>query len=72
MQTYSLKQRYFLVHDRPPAQKDELLSLFKESYTLFKMRVQKLGNLEQTTTEEESEIMHLMLHGLVEAKKKLK
>ncbi len=72
MQTYSINQRYFLIHDKPLVQKDELLSLFKESYTLFKMRVHKLGNLEQATTEEESEIMHLMLHGLVEAKKKLK
>jgi hypothetical protein len=72
---YTIKTSYFLVHDKPKnnsGDREVLLNLFKDSHNLFKMRIQKLGNLEQNTTDEESHIMRTMLEGLIQAKKHLK
>ena len=71
-QNYNIKTSYFVIHDKPKTDHEILLSLFRDSHTLFKMRIQKLGNLNQVTTEEESAIMRVMLEGLIKAKKRLK
>lgn len=68
---YQLKTRYFVVHDKPKQDTDNLTSLFKDAHLLFKMRIQKLGNLDQVTTDEEFHIMRIMLDGLIAAKKEL-
>ncbi len=68
---YKIKTNYFVVHDKPKDDSGVLLSLFKDSHLLFKIRIEKLGNLDQVTTEEESEIMRVMLEGLIAAKKQL-
>ena len=68
---YKIKTNYFVVHDKPKSDSGVLLSLFKDSHLLFKIRIEKLGNLDQVTTEEESEIMRVMLEGLIAAKKQL-
>ena len=69
--SYKIKTNYFVVHDKPKSDSSVLLSLFKDSHLLFKIRIEKLGNLDQVTSDEESEIMRVMLEGLIAAKKQL-
>jgi hypothetical protein len=68
MQTYSIRQHYFLVHDKPQTH-EEVSLLFKDVHTLFKARIQKLANLKQPTTDEEAEIMRTMLESMIQTKK---
>ncbi len=69
---YRITTNYFVIHDKPKIDREALMNLFKDSHTLFKMRVQKLGNIDQVTTTEESDAMRVMLEGLILAKKRLK
>lgn len=70
MHPYTVSPRYFLIHDRPKAT-TPLGDLFHDSHTLFKLRVQHLGNTTKVTTEEESETLRIMLEALISAKKQL-
>lgn len=70
MRTYSLTSRHFLIRDRARTE-TTLDSLFKDSHTLFKMRIQHLGNKSLITTDEESETLRIMLEALITAKQQL-
>lgn len=69
--SYTIKHNYFLVHDHPQQDPLVLEALFKDAYLLFKMRIEKLGNVHQLTTREESEIMRIMLESLITAKNQI-
>ena len=71
MHTYEIKKTYFVINDAPRSDSEVLLTLFKDSHVLFKIRVQKLGNLDDVTTDDEAEMMRVMLEGLIQAKKQL-
>jgi len=71
MTSYQIKTNYFVINDKSQEERGVLLTLFKDSHILFKIRIEKLGNLDQVTSDEESEIMRVMLEGLIAAKKQL-
>lgn len=48
-----------------------LEQLFRDSHTMFKLRVQHLGNKSIQTSDAESETLRLMLEVLISAKKQL-
>lgn len=70
MYTYSITPQRFYIRDKSPLS-TTLDSLFQDSHTLFKMRVQHLGNKKLITTEEESETLRIMLEALITAKQHL-
>jgi hypothetical protein len=70
MPTYSLKPTYFLIHDCPQPEVT-LKTLFQDSHTLFRMRVQKLGSISKRTTPEETNALRIMLEALIETKQQL-
>ena len=69
MQPYTIARNYFLINDKPTTH--SLDHLFRDSHTMFKMRIQHLGNTTQITTDEESETLRIMLEALISAKKQL-
>lgn len=71
MKPYTLSRTYFMIRDIPPVPSYSLGTLFQDSHTMFKMRVQHLGNLGHVTTDEDSEILRIMLEALIYTKQQL-
>lgn len=63
--------RFLTLRDRATHPTGALEQLFKDSHTLFKLRVQHLGNKSVQTSEAESETLRVMLEVLISAKKQL-
>lgn len=68
--TYRIHRRLFVVRDGS-GKTQNLRSLFRDSNEMFHLRMQKLGNVSAVTTEEDSEVLRLMLDALIEAKRKI-
>lgn len=63
--------RFLVLRDREVRPAGSLEQLFKDSHTLFKLRVQHLGNKSVQTSDAESETLRVMLEALIYAKKQL-
>jgi hypothetical protein len=68
--SYCIHPRFLTLRDKP-RDKTPLLSLFQDSHTLFRIRVQKLGSLSKITTREESDALRIMLEALIVTKETL-
>lgn len=70
---YTIREHtYSIIRDRAPAMEcNALADLFHDSHTIFKIRIQKLGNIAHVTTDEDSEILRIMLDTLISTKKHL-
>ena len=67
LERYNLKSNFYILNDAPA----RLMNLFQDSHALFRMRVQKLGNVSNITNDEESEALRIMLEVLIKTKKQL-
>lgn len=64
--------RFLVLRDRGAhPSTTSLEQLFRDSHTMFKLRVQHLGNKSVQTSDAESETLRLMLEVLISAKKQL-
>lgn len=69
--TYTLSPNRFLILRDQPTYQEPLEHLFRDSHSMFKLRVQHLGNKTIAITEEESETLRIMLEVLISAKRQL-
>jgi hypothetical protein len=70
MPTYTITPRVYLIHDHPRTS-NSLPDLFRDSHTMFKLRIQHLGNMSKTITDQDSHTLRLMLETLIHAKKRI-
>ncbi len=68
---YTITPTFFLIRDQARTQDPSLASLFQDSHSLFKMRFQKLANMRNATTDEDSETLRVMLEALIATKRVL-
>ena len=57
-----------VLRDQKSYSKESLKYLFQDSHTIFRMRVQKLGTLSKTTTDDEARSLRIMLETLIQTK----
>ncbi len=60
--------RFWVIRDTSTP---SLEQMFTDSHSLFKLRIQHLGNKSLPTSEAESETLRIMLETLISAKKRL-
>ena len=58
--------RFWIIRDTAT---QSLEQMFTDSHSLFKLRIQHLGNKSVPTSEAESETLRIMLEALISAKK---
>ena len=57
-----------VLRDQKSYSEENLKYLFQDSHTIFRMRVQKLGVLSKTTTDDEARSLRIMLETLIQTK----
>lgn len=57
-----------VLRDAPP-QQESLVSLFRDSHSLFRVRIQKLGKLSDQTTQADVDSLRVMLEVLIWTKR---